>query len=38
MCILLKESQELEERIKRKWKVIYKCRNCGKLFEKRLIW
>lgn len=34
MCILAKESQELEEIIKRKWKVVYKCRNCGKLFEK----
>lgn len=34
MCILAKERQELEEKIKIDWKVIYKCRNCGKLFEK----
>lgn len=33
MCILAKETQELNDRISKTWKAIYKCRNCGKLFE-----
>lgn len=37
MCILLKETREFEEKIKRDWKVIYKCRNCGRLFEREAI-
>lgn len=32
MCILSKESEGLKESISKKWKAVYKCRNCGKLF------
>lgn len=34
MCILAKEREELNKKISCDWKVIYKCRNCGKLFSK----
>lgn len=37
MCILGDVERELDEKIKRDWKVIYKCRNCGRLFEREAI-
>lgn len=32
MRILSKETEEPKESISKKWKAVYKCRNCGKLF------
>lgn len=34
MCILAEERAELKSKISDNWKIIYKCRNCGKLFQK----
>lgn len=35
MCILMKEKEELVKEIEENYLAIYKCRNCGKVYENK---